>query len=343
MIKLRDILVEMSLPTLSFNTIKLRKEEEYYTEDNTGYEVRGYIKPESVFHTIREWENISREFLELQKQGYDVRGGEIGKDERLIHLVNKYFSYQLYIETELYDKHTKKMVLDFIEDFINHRIWTIREEYGKYLVNIENDKIAFFYSRGNIEPYVLLDEMFTVDTYGSADIEAVAYHWTSREGLKNIATSIQTQNTFSISCFTAQFKKFFRPESNILVKLKGHLVAAFQSDVKSFATDKGHRAANLFRFSFPEYEENICRDWTACKRDVTHLWNEIILTPTGILSYEEVNAVTEGVHDPVKPGILKKRLGNLSCSRVRAAKGKLKDKGTHYAKALQRYLNYHCQ
>jgi hypothetical protein len=57
------------------------------------------------------------------------------------------------------------------------------------------------------------------------------------------------------------------------------------------------------------------------------------------------NAVTriyEGVHDPVKPGILKKRLGTLSCSRVRSAKSKLKDKGTHYAKALQRYLNYHC-
>ena len=52
--------------------------------------------------------------------------------------------------------------------------------------------------------------------------------------------------------------------------------------------------------------------------------------------------VQEGIDDPVKPGILKKRLGNLSCSRVRSAKSKLKDKGTHYAKALQRYLNYHC-
>lgn len=52
---------------------------------------------------------------------------------------------------------------------------------------------------------------------------------------------------------------------------------------------------------------------------------------------------TEGFHDAVKPGILKKRLGSLSCSRVRSAKAKLKDKGTHYAKALQRYLNYHCQ
>jgi len=50
----------------------------------------------------------------------------------------------------------------------------------------------------------------------------------------------------------------------------------------------------------------------------------------------------EGIHDPVQPGILKKRLGKLSCTRVKAEKAKLKDKGTHYAKALQRYLNYHC-
>ena len=55
-----------------------------------------------------------------------------------------------------------------------------------------------------------------------------------------------------------------------------------------------------------------------------------------------VKEVKEGIDDPVKPGILKNRLGRLSCSRVRSAKGKLKNKGTHYAKALQRYLNYHC-
>lgn len=55
-----------------------------------------------------------------------------------------------------------------------------------------------------------------------------------------------------------------------------------------------------------------------------------------------VKEVKEGIDDPVKPGILKNRLGKLSCSRVKSAKGKLKNKGTHYAKALQRYLNYHC-
>ena len=46
--------------------------------------------------------------------------------------------------------------------------------------------------------------------------------------------------------------------------------------------------------------------------------------------------IQEGIDDPVKPGILKDRLGKLSCSKVRTAKSKLKNKGTHYAKALQR-------
>lgn len=60
-----------------------------------------------------------------------------------------------------------------------------------------------------------------------------------------------------------------------------------------------------------------------------------------VLIYSTGN-LNEGIDDPVEPGILKKRLGKLSCSRVKSAKSKLKDKGTHYAKALQRYLNYHC-
>lgn len=49
------------------------------------------------------------------------------------------------------------------------------------------------------------------------------------------------------------------------------------------------------------------------------------------------------VHKPVKPGILKDRLGKLSCTKVRTALSKLKKKDTHYAKALQRFLNYHCK
>ena len=61
-----------------------------------------------------------------------------------------------------------------------------------------------------------------------------------------------------------------------------------------------------------------------------------------VLEFVEHTKLQEGIHDPMNPGILKKRLGKLSCTKVRAARGKLKDKGTTYAKALQRYLNYHC-
>jgi hypothetical protein len=59
--------------------------------------------------------------------------------------------------------------------------------------------------------------------------------------------------------------------------------------------------------------------------------------------YDKLANIEEGIDDPVKPGILKDRLGKLTCTKVRAAKAGLEDKGTHYAKALQRYLNYHCK
>ena len=68
-----------------------------------------------------------------------------------------------------------------------------------------------------------------------------------------------------------------------------------------------------------------------------------IMRKRGFMTPDPPIALEEGVDDPVKPGILKDRLVKLSCSKVRSEKAKLKDKGTHYAKALQRYLNYHCQ
>jgi len=250
--------------------------------------VRGYQKPEATFHTIREWESIAYEFLKLQKQGYDVRGGMVDDNAELVGLINKYFGYQLYVETELYSDLTKKNVLDFIEDFINHRVWGLSDEFSKYIVNIENDKISFFQSRGAIEPYILLDKRFTKDTYGDTNMEVVTMHWTSPEGMKNLVDSLQSGYKYAISTFTTQQKEFFRPESNVLVKLKGKLVAAFQSDVKSFATDTGNRAANLFRFSYPDNENNLCRNWKECKENKTSLWNEIIVTPISILDYKIV-------------------------------------------------------
>ena len=250
--------------------------------------VRGYFKPESSFHTIKEWEAISNEFLELEKQGYDTRGGSIDNNPKLIDLINKYFGYQLYIETEQFPTLTRKKVLDFIEDFTNHRVWSIRDEFKDFLVNIDNDKIAFFNSRENTEPYVLLDEQFTQDLYGDTKIELVTFHWTSKEGLINLVDSIKNGYKFEISTFTTQAREFFRPESNILVKLKGELVAAFKSDAKSFATDRGHKAANMYRLGYPEGESNLCRNPNDCTQNKTHLWNEIIIKPTKVIEYKEI-------------------------------------------------------
>ena len=249
------------------------------------YQVRGYYKPESSFHTITEWESVAKQFLALQKNGFDIRGGSIDDNPKLVELVNKYFSHQLYIETEQHADLTRKNVLDFIEDFINHRVWSLKDEFQKYLVNIDNDKIAFFYSRSNIEPYILMDEEFTLDTYGSTDIIVESFHWTSKEGFINVADSIKNGYKIAISTFTAEAKEFFVKESNVLLKLKGTLAAAFESDAKTFATDKGHRAANMFRLSYPDHESNLCRDWEKCKEDKTSLWNELIIYPTEVLDY----------------------------------------------------------
>jgi len=68
----------------------------------------------------------------------------------------------------------------------------------------------------------------------------------------------------------------------------------------------------------------------------------LIRIETGDTSPYPSKNESKDIHQPSKPGILKKRLGKLSCSKVRSERSKLEDKGTHYAKALQRYLNYHC-
>ena len=39
---------------------------------------------------------------------------------------------------------------------------------------------------------------------------------------------------------------------------------------------------------------------------------------------EVLKEMTEGEHNPVKPGILKDRLGNLTCTKVKAAKAGLR-------------------
>jgi len=256
------------------------------------FDVRGYYHPTSAFHTITEWEAISNEFLELDKQGYDTRGGKIDNNPKLVSLVNKYFSFQLYVETQRYDQLTQVNVLNFIEDFTNHRVWSMRDEFRDRLPNglIDEVKVAFFYSRGDLEPFMLMDDSFTNKLYGTTDHIVTTLHWTSLQGAKNLADSIGSGHEYAISTFTKQYKEFFRPESNILVKLKGKLVCAFKSDAKTIVTDSGMKAANMFRLGYPGESDNICNSTDACSDSdhSTYLWNEIIVVPVEILDVKKI-------------------------------------------------------
>ena len=253
-------------------------------------EVRGYLHPESSFATIAEWENVAKQFLHLQRKGKDVRGGIIDQDPQLAKLIMKWFSFQLYVETQRYNLLTQKNVLDFIEDFVNHRVWGLKREFSTYFKTnnqnlINTVKIAYFYSRGDIEPYFLLDDNFVGNLYGSTSTIITTKHWTDKQGLYNLADSIRSHHTYAISTFTKQYKPFFRKESNILVTLEGRLRGAFRSDVKSFATDQGNRAVNMYRLAYPGGKCNMCLDINDCSGESTSLWNEIIIIPTKIIDH----------------------------------------------------------
>ena len=55
------------------------------------------------------------------------------------------------------------------------------------------------------------------------------------------------------------------------------------------------------------------------------------------------NKIMENIHEPVRPGILKRQItGKVTCSKAKALKAKQSNKGNNTAKAAQRFLNYHC-
>ena len=253
------------------------------------YPVRGYYHPEDCFATISEWESIAKQFVELEKQGFDIRSGIIDNNVKLVELINRWFKYQLYVETQHYDDLTQKHVLDFIEDFVNHRVWTLRNDYQEFFPKVDEIKIAFFYSRGTLEPYVLLNKNFTTQFYGESTIILNAYHYTSLQGIKNIYDAVINGSRYAISTFTVQHKTFFRPESNWLAKVKGELVAVFKSDVKSITTDLGNKAANMLRLGYPGEESNIETDLDMCNfKNDTGLWNEVIMKPIEILDRKKI-------------------------------------------------------
>jgi len=141
-----------------------------------------------------------------------------------------------------------------------------------------------------MEPYVMLDEEYTSQLYGSLENTAELQHFTSEEGLQRLEAAIQGGEQFDISTFTVAERAFFRPTSNLSITLLGNVRAAFRSDVKSLALDNGRRACNMYRLEYPGTEvNNICYDLEAClgqTRVETDLWNEYIATPLEILNVQ---------------------------------------------------------
>ena len=251
--------------------------------------VLGYMKPDSSFFTLEEWKLAVEMLLDLQKEGIDVRG-QRHPDPRLNAILERYFGYQLNVEVPRWDLLTEKNVLDFVEDFVNHRFWGLKKEFGHYFPDINRLRFAYFYSRGDMEPYVLLDDEFTEQLYGSVYNPKVLLHYTTAKGVKRIQDAIDSGSEFDISTFTVAERPFFRPESNLVLKLSGNVRAGFRSDIKSMAVDTGRRACNLYRLEYPgEDLNNICYELDTCDGEVkTSLWNEYIATPIEILDVVEV-------------------------------------------------------
>ena len=261
------------------------------------FKVRGYIKPASAFKPLREWEAFVLRMIELQSIGLDTRGGEISCKhprfcnvadfEEFMSLIVEFFGFQMRTEVERYELLTLKNILDFIEDFVNHRFWALKKQYASYVPDIDSLKFAYFYSRGDIEPYVLLDENWTNQIYGPSGVVREVKHFTSEEGLQNLIQAIDSGRSFDISTFTDAKKQFFDQNSTLIVTIEGNVRAAFRSDVKSFATDSGRRAMNLYRLDYPGDDlTNICYEIEDCEPDRTSLWNELIVTPNKIIKVE---------------------------------------------------------
>ena len=252
-------------------------------------EVRGYVKPDSAFFTLAQWEEFVDRMLHLQKLGQDTRGNGANMSEEVNRLVMQHFAFQLQVEVPRYDLLTQKNVYDFVEDFVNHRFWSFQRDFGHFFPDASRLRFAYFYSRGDLEPYVLLDEELTIQLYGSVWNPKRLCHYTTMEGVQRIQAAIDDGQPFDISCFTDAARPFFRPESKMVVTLMGNVRAGFRSDIKSFAVDTGRRCANLLRFEYPGRDKNnLCYELDSCDGELrTSLWNEYIATPISIVSLRE--------------------------------------------------------
>tara|TARA_R110000744_G_scaffold5421_11_gene19203 strand:+ start:4173 stop:5168 length:996 start_codon:yes stop_codon:yes gene_type:complete len=276
-----------------------------FVNEGVKIKVHGYVRPADQFHKLGHWERAIDRMLALQTIGMSVRGGKIKTvpenpvaSEEWLKLIDHYFGYLLEAETGRFGLTTKN-VLDFVEDFINHKFWALRKQYKDYFPDIDTLKFGFLFSRGDIEPYVEIDDEFTEQFYGSTENIKTVKHFTDPRGIRNIERAIDTGKDFDISTFTVAASPFFKSKSNVVVTLKANVKAAFRSDIKSLALDNGNRAANLYRLDYPGEETNICPSLDLCDGELkTSLWNEIIARPLEIL---DTLAADEEILQEIEP------------------------------------------
>jgi len=268
---------------------------EYLNEEEEGkikIYVHGYVKPASAFYTLEEWEVFVNKILQFQKGGHYVSysHGELTGPQEMLNLIRKYYEFQLDVDVPRYKLFTNKNVLDHIEDFANHRFWAFEKQYGSFFNDIKKLRFAFFYSRGDMEPYVLIDDEFTEQVYGSTNNPKVLYHYTTDDGVERIQNAIDSGNPFDISSYTVAKRPFFRKGSNKILKFEGNVRAGFRSDVKSYAVDNNRKCVNLYRLGYPgKDKDNLCTDLdNDCNGELrTSLWNEFIATPVKVLGVIE--------------------------------------------------------
>ena len=118
--------------------------------------VHGYVRPADQFHKLAHWEKVVNKMLALQTKGMSVRGGKITVDpakpvasQEWLRLIDRYFGNLLEVETVQFGM-SEKNVLDFIEDFINHRFWAMRRHYKDYFPDIDDLRFGFLFSPGDI-------------------------------------------------------------------------------------------------------------------------------------------------------------------------------------------------
>lgn len=265
-----------------------RRWQNFVTEQIKKIYVHGYIKPEQSFYTLTEWEGFVNQILKFQKDDHYVSHGhgEIVGPEDLKKLIDDFYGFQINVDVSRYDLLTTKNVLDHIEDFSNHRFWSLEKQFGQYFNDMSKLKFAYFYSRGDLEPYVLVDDTFTEQVYGSTDNPKVLYHYTHKEGVERIQRSIDSGKPFDISAYTVAERDFFRSKSNLIMEFRGNVRAGFRSDVKSYSVSNGRKCVNLHRLGYPgKDKDNLCTDLdNDCNGELkTSLWNEFIVTPLEIL------------------------------------------------------------